>query len=269
MFIESVMPSNHLILCCPLLLSVFSSESYLCIRWPKYWGFSFSISPSTEYSGLITFRTDWFYLLIVQGTLESSAAPQFESISSSVFSLLYGPTLTSVHDYWKNQSFGYMDLYDYMDLYNYRSIKTIWLWVLRQLFNSPLSTSSRGSLVPLQFVPLERCVHAKSLQTCPTLCDPMACSLPGSSVHGILQARIFDWVSIPAPRDHPNPGTELTSLMPPSLVGRFFITSSIWEAPLEWYHLHIWHCLYFSQQSWFQLLIHPTWHFTWCTQHIT
>ena len=79
MFIESVMPSNHLILCHPLLLlssifpsiKVFSSESLLHIRWPKYWSFSFSISPSNEYSGLISFRIDWFDLLTVQGTLKS------------------------------------------------------------------------------------------------------------------------------------------------------------------------------------------------------
>ena len=79
MSIESVMPSNHLILCHPLLLPpsifpsirVFSSESVLCIRWPKYWNFSFNISPSNEYSGLISFRIDWFDLLAVQGTLKS------------------------------------------------------------------------------------------------------------------------------------------------------------------------------------------------------
>ena len=78
MSIESVMPSNHLILCCPLLLSsifpsirVFSSELALCIRWPKYWSFSFSISPSNQYSGLISFRIDWFDLLARQRTLKS------------------------------------------------------------------------------------------------------------------------------------------------------------------------------------------------------
>ena len=77
--IELVMPSNHLILCRPLLLPpsifpsirVFSNESVLCIRWPKYWSFSFSISPSSGYSGLISFKIDWFYLLAVQGTLKS------------------------------------------------------------------------------------------------------------------------------------------------------------------------------------------------------
>ena len=73
MSIESVMPSNHLILCRPLLLlpSIFSSESALHISWPKYWSFSFNISPSNEYSGLISFRMDWLDLLTVQGTLKS------------------------------------------------------------------------------------------------------------------------------------------------------------------------------------------------------
>ena len=79
MSIELVIPSNHLILCHPLLLlpsifpsiRVFSNESVLCIRWPKYWSFSFSISPSNEYSGLISFRMDWLALLAVQGTLKS------------------------------------------------------------------------------------------------------------------------------------------------------------------------------------------------------
>ena len=94
------MPSNHLIFCCPLLLSpsifpsfsVFSNESVLQIRWPKYWSFSFSISPSNEYSGLISFRIDWLDLLEVQGTLKSPTW-QFKSINSLVLSFLYSPTL--------------------------------------------------------------------------------------------------------------------------------------------------------------------------------
>ena len=92
---ELVMLSNHLILCCPLLLlpsifpsiKVFSNDLALHIRWPKYWSFSFSISPSNEYSGLISFRIDWFGLLAAQGTLKSSPATQFESISSSALSV--------------------------------------------------------------------------------------------------------------------------------------------------------------------------------------
>ena len=103
MSIESVMPFNHLILCHPLLLPpsifpsirVFSNESVLHIRWPEYWSFSFSISPSN--SGLISFRTDWLDLLAIQGTQDSST-PQFKSINSSVLSFLYSPTFTSIHD---------------------------------------------------------------------------------------------------------------------------------------------------------------------------
>ena len=117
MSITSVMPSNHLIFCHPLLLPpsifpsirVFSNESTLCIRWPKYWNFSFSINHSNEYSGLISFRMDWLDLLAVQGTQthvqESSPTPQFKSINSLSFSLFCSPTLTSIHNYWKNQSF--------------------------------------------------------------------------------------------------------------------------------------------------------------------
>ena len=90
----------------------FSSELVLCIRWPKCW--SFSICPSSEYSRLISFRVDWFDLFAVQGTKESSQAPQFESTDFFffflVFSLLYGPTLISVHDYRKHHSFDYTDL---------------------------------------------------------------------------------------------------------------------------------------------------------------
>ena len=112
MSIELVMSSNHLILRCPLLLlpsifpsiRVFSNESALHVRWPKYWSFGFSISPSNEHPGLISFRMDWLDLLAVQGTLKSSPTPQFKSINSLVHSFLYSPTLTSIHDYWKNHS---------------------------------------------------------------------------------------------------------------------------------------------------------------------
>ena len=119
MSINLVMSSNHFILCPPLLLlpSIFpsirvcSKELVLHIRWPKYWSFSFSISPSNEYAGLISFRIDWFDLLAVQGTRKSSPTPRFKSISSSMLSLLYGPTLTSVHDYWTIHNLYYTDLH--------------------------------------------------------------------------------------------------------------------------------------------------------------
>ena len=148
MSIESVMPSNHLILCHPLLLlptippsmRIFSNESTLHMRWPKYWSFSFSISPSNEHPGLISFRMDWLDLLAVQRTLKSllhhhsskASIPwlihinvwqkslqyykvislqlikinekKYKSINSSVFNFLHSPTLTSIHDYWRNHS---------------------------------------------------------------------------------------------------------------------------------------------------------------------
>ena len=117
MSFKSVMPPNHLILCRALLLPsvfhsirVFSNESVLCIRWPKYWSFSFSISPSNEYSVWISFRIHWFAPLAVQGILKSPPTPQLKSINSSTLSLLYGATLTSLHDYWKNHSFENTDL---------------------------------------------------------------------------------------------------------------------------------------------------------------
>ena len=134
MSIKSVMPTSHLILCRPLILlppilpsiRVFSNESTLCMRWPKYWSFSFSISHSNEHPGLISFRMDWLDLLAVQGTLEdlgewhwnmcnimyemkkkkkeSSPTTQFKSINSLVLSFLHSPTITSIHYYWKNHS---------------------------------------------------------------------------------------------------------------------------------------------------------------------
>ena len=116
--IRLVMPSNHLILYHPLLLlpsifpniGVFSKESVLPIRWPKYWNFSFSISSSNEYSGLISFRMDWLDLLAAQGTLKSLLQQHSSKASIVRPSFLYSPTLTSIHDYWKNHSFDSMDL---------------------------------------------------------------------------------------------------------------------------------------------------------------
>ena len=83
---------------------VFSNESILRIRWPEYWSFSFSISPSNEYSELTSFRMDWLDLLAVRDSQESSPTPQFKSINSSALSFLYSPTFTSIHDYLKNNS---------------------------------------------------------------------------------------------------------------------------------------------------------------------
>ena len=124
--IKSVLPSNHLILCPHLLLPpsillsmrVFSNESVLHIRWPKYWSFSFSISPSKEHPGLISFRMDWLDLIAVQRTLKSllqhhSSKASILQPSAFFMVQLYGPTLwsnTSTRDYWINHSIDYMEL---------------------------------------------------------------------------------------------------------------------------------------------------------------
>ena len=112
MSIESVIPSSHLILCHPLLLlppippsiRVFSNESTIRMRWPKCWSFSFSISPSNEHPGLISFRMDWLDLLAVQGTLKSLLQHHSSKASILWLSFLHSPTLTSIHDHWKNHS---------------------------------------------------------------------------------------------------------------------------------------------------------------------
>ena len=115
---------HPVILWCPLLplpsifpsIRVFSNESsdsseLVCIRWPKFWSFSSSVSPCDEYSGLISLQIDWFDLLAVQGTLRRPPAPHFEGIDSMVFCLLYGPPLTTVHDHWEDDSLDCMDLF--------------------------------------------------------------------------------------------------------------------------------------------------------------
>ena len=115
MSIELVMPFNHFIPVAPFSscpqsssIRVSSRVLALCVRWPKYW--SFSISLSNEFSGLISFRIDWFDFLAVKGTLKSSLAPEFESINYWSFGFLNGATLTSVDDYWKNHNLDYVDL---------------------------------------------------------------------------------------------------------------------------------------------------------------
>ena len=148
MSIESVMPSNHVILCHPLLLlpsifpsiRVFFNESALRIRWPKYWSFNFRISPSNEYSGLISFRMDWLYLLAVQGTLKSLLQHHSSKASILQHSACFMVQLS--HPYTTTG-------------------KTIAL--------------TRWTFVGIQF--------SSVTQLCPTLCDPMNRSTPGLPVH--------------------------------------------------------------------------------------
>ena len=167
------MPSSHLILCHPLLLlppippsiRVFSNESTLHMRWPEHWSFSFSISLSNEHPGLISFRMDWLDLLAVQGTLKSLL--QHHSSKASFLRCSAFFTVQLSHPYMTIR-------------------KTTAL--TRQTFV--------GKVMSLLFNMLSAAAAAKSLQSCPTLCDPVDGSPPGSPVPGILQARTLEWVAI-------------------------------------------------------------------------
>ena len=173
------MPSKQLILCCPLLLPptifhsirVFSNESVLRIRWPKYWSFSFSTSLSNDYPGLISFRMDWLDLLAVQGTLNSLLQHHSSKASILQYSAFFMVQLS--HPYMTTG-------------------KTI------ALTKRPFV----GKVMPSTMAKLRLCVAA---QSCPTLCDPMACSPPGSPVHGISQTRIVEWVAISFSRGSSRP----------------------------------------------------------------
>ena len=191
--VESVMPSNHLIICHPLFLlpsilpsiRVFSSKSVLCIRWPKYWNFSFNISPSNEHSGLLSFRMDWFVFLLVQGTLKS-----FLQHHSSKASILWCSTF-----FIAQLSHPYMT-----------TGKTIAL--TRWTFFS--------KVMSLLFNMLSRLVIA---------------FLPRSkyTVHGILQARILEWVTISFSRESSQPRSQ-TQVS--GIAGWFFtswFTREAWE----------------------------------------
>ena len=177
MSIESVIPSSHLILCRPLLLlppippsiRVFSNDKTLHMRWPKYWSFSFSISPSNGYSGLISFRMDWLDLLAVQGTLKS--------------------------------------------LYQHHGSKAS---ILRcsAFFTVQLSHP---------YMTLKERKESEVTQSYPTLCSPVDCSPPGSSVHGILQARVLEWVAISFSRGSPRP-RDRTCVPCVSCIGRWILS---------------------------------------------
>ena len=212
MSIESVMPSNHLTLCHPLLLPSifpnikgFSNESVLRIRWPKYWSFSFSMSPSNEYSGLTSFRIDWLDLLAFQGTLKSLL--QQHSAQPSLWS--------NSHDYWKNYSFDFMDL----------------CWQNQH--------PGRPVTVP-QFHLALWCIYSQFssvTQLCPTLCDPMNHSTPGLSVHHQLPE--FSQTHVHQVCDAIQPSHPLSSPSPPAPnpsqhQGLFQCINSYSQSPPKW-----------------------------------
>ena len=264
------MPSNHLILCRSILLlpsiflsiRAFSNELILHIRWPKFWSVSFSISPSKEYPGLISFRIDWFDLLAVQGALKSLL--QHHNLKASILwhSVFFmvqlshpymtaGKTIALTRRTFISKMmpllFNMLSRLVIAFLPRSKHLLILWLqspsavilepqkinspsvchavmgpdamilvlWMLsfKPTFSLSLSPSSRGFWVPLHFIstilfsnlsvnfslpsfPPLFLAAAKSLQSCPTLCDPLDGSPPGSSVPGILQARTLEWVAI-------------------------------------------------------------------------
>ena len=171
--IELTVPSNHLILCRSILflpsifpsIRVFSNESVLHIRWPKYWSFSFSISLSNEYSGLISFRIDWLDLLAVQGTFKSLLQHHTSKASVPKWSVFFMVQFS--HPYMTTG-------------------KTIAL--TRRTFVA--------KVMCLLFNMLSDAAATRSLQLCPTLCDPIDGSPPGSPIPGTLQPRTLEWVAI-------------------------------------------------------------------------
>ena len=212
------MPSNHLILCRPLLLlpsifpsiGVFSNESALHIRWPKYWSFSFNIRPSNEHPGLISLRMDWLDLLAVQGTLKSLL--QHHSSKASILRhsvFLYSPTLTCIHDHWKTIALTRRTSVDQVMSLLFNMLSRLVITFLPRskcLLISWLQSPSAVILEPPKipfYVYVVLC--AKLLQSCLTLYDPMDCSPPGSSVHGISQARILEWVAMSSSRGSSQP----------------------------------------------------------------
>ena len=260
MSIESMMPTNHLILCCPFLLlpsvfpsiRVFSNESSLGIRQPDYWNFSFSISPSNEYSGLISFRIDWLDPLAVQGALESLLQHHSSKASILQHSAFFQVQLSHPH------------------MTTGKTIAlTRWTFVgkvMTLLFNML-------SRLVIAFLPRRKCLLVSWLQSAslvilePKKIKSVTVSIVSPSIcHEImgLDAMIFIfflwssffecWVS-----------SQL-------LHSPLWLSSKVSLVPLHFLpyggcHLHIWSYWYFSWQSWLQLRLHPAWHFTWCTLH--
>ena len=220
------MPSNHLILCHALLLSpsifpsirVFSNESALCIRWPKYWSFSFNISPSNEHPGLISFRMDWLDLLTVQGTLKSPL--QHHSSKTSIL---------------QHSAFFIVQLsHPYMT-----TRKTIALTRQTDKVMSLALTRQTGKVMSLLFNMLSRLVitflpsflfssvqFSSVTQSCPTLCDPMNCSMPGLPIHHQLLE--FTQTHVHRVSDAIQPSHPLSSPSPPAP------NPSQHQSPFQW-----------------------------------
>ena len=259
MSIVSVMPSNHLIFCCTLLLlpsifpsiKVFSNDSALRIMWPKYWSFSFNISLSNEHPGLISFRMDWLDLLAVQGTLKSLLQHHSSKASTLRCSAFFIVQLS--HPYMTTWNIIALMRWTFvgkvMSLpFNMLSRLVINFLPRRKTEKILIEVIKNIHLLPSFCLPNIQHPHPRIpsfllyvwttcfleseivlvTQSCPTLCDPMDCSLSGSSVHGSLQARILEWVAIPFSRESSWPRDQTRVF---SIVGRFFTIWATREVP--------------------------------------
>ena len=255
MSIELMMPSNHFILCRPLLLlpsifpsiRAFSNKSALCIRWPKYWSFSLNISPSNEHPGLI-FRMDWLDLLAVQGTLKSLLQHHSSKASILRHSAFFIVQLS--HPYMTTEKTITLTRWTFVGkvmslLLNMLSRLVIaFLPRSRHLLISWLQSPSEVILEP---PPLRKIKSLTVSIVSPSIChDVMG---PNAMI------LVFWMLSF-------KPAFSFSSF---NFIKRLFSSSLL--SAIMWYHLDIWGCWYF-RQPWFQLVIHPAQHFTWCTLHI-
>ena len=247
------MPSSHLILCRPLLLlppvspsiRVFSNESTLRMRWPEYWSFRFSIRPSNEHSGLISFRMDWLDLLAVQGTLKSLL--QHHSSKASILR--------------RSASFRVQLSHPYMTTGKTIAL-TRWTFI-GKVMSLLLNMLSR---LVITFLPRSKCLLISWLQS------PSAVILEPTKIN-------YDTVSTVSPSiSHAVMGPDalilvfwMLSFKPTFSLSSFTFTGSLvllHFLPQRLCHLPIWGFWYFAWQSWFQLVLLPTQRFSWCTLHI-
>ena len=228
-------------------IRVFSNVLTLHIRWPKYWHFSFNISASYEYSGLITFRTDWFDHLALQGTPKSLIQHH-----SSKASILW---------HW---AFFMIQLSHLYTTTGKTTALIIWMFVgkvMSLLFNMLsrliIAFLPRNNHLLILWLQLLSTVILEPKEIKAATVSTFSPSICYEVMGPDAMIFVFEcWVLSQLVH------STLSSLSRGSLVPLHFM-------PLEWYHLHIWGCWYFPWQSWFQLVIHPAWHFTWCTLHIS